>query len=704
LKNLRESSNKDREQASMALEDEKAKCQETLSEAEAKYAKLEGENASLKQQLEEALKKADNSETSNAEIQRLQAQIATSDEDCGKVRAELAELQAKLASLEQEHRTALALKDGEIGTQKSRADALQSELNQRPTKNNINTRNKQITAQQLQIEELTKKIEELEAQQKVKSKDVDKLIAGLLTDLESAEKSSESEKATSTSLQLELTRLRLELEGVKKEKLAAEAEVTRLEGLLQTAESGKDAIQTQLTEALEKVRTLEAKITGLQASITDLEAKLAAAKAATVAIKTESNTKVNRATLNATQKNLATSNAEVERLKARETALLKEIESLKEQLTVSGSEKDALKSSLEAKEAELATIKEQLENALKDVARLTAELANAKKAKSNSNAKNIATSKTVADIQAQLDALRQEKTTNDETHRAELEALRKQLGDAQTTIGEKEEIIKRQLLQIKTLEEKVANMPDTAGIESFKAESKRRLQNLLTMLLVDESVQTEAQEYVFGSGELSEQNIKTITKSISSGTCEYFRYLNDLISIQLEFIRTVSDILEINNKAEIEEDIFASVLPNYEKPNPNELLKEITMLFQQFFLNTELTNLSNGSYSNLISILKSMGDKSFIARLGPVKKQRAIKELQRYSLLSKFKVVLSENSNIQLIQSSIEEDKPGIPLVLLSIKMIQLISKVLHDKQKIVDTCGIHITPISVAQGPKKVK
>ena len=129
------------------------------------------------------------------------------------------------------------------------------------------------------------------------------------------------------------------------------------------------------------------------------------------------------------------------------------------------------------------------------------------------------------------------------------------------------------------------------------------------------------------------------------------------------------------------------------------------MLFQEFFLNTEITNLSNGSYTNLIDILTRMGDTSFVSKLGGVKKQQAIKELQRYSLLSKYKVVLNENSNIQIIKSPIEDEKSGgIPLVILSIKMVQLISQVLHDKRGLFETCGIHITEIAIAQGPKLVK
>ena len=810
LAQLRESSQQDRERAGMALEDEKTKCQEQLAQAEARYAKLEEENNSLKQQLDEALKRGSNSETSKAEIQRLQAQIATSDEDCGKVRVELEELKAKLEKLVEEHKQALAVKDGEIDTERIRANALQSELNGRPTRNNMNAKNRIITNKEKQIEELTEKIQKLEEQQKVKGNDVDKLIANLLADLESAEQSSESEKAVSTGLQLEITKLKVELQDAINKKKDADANVLRLEGLLQREMNGKNAIQTQLTEALEKVRTLEAKITDLEGQIADLKLQLAAAQAATSAVKTESNTKVNRATLNSTQKILNTSNAEVERLKARETALLEEIATLKEQLATSGSEKGLLKSSLEAKETELATTKEQLETALKEVARLTAELANVKskananstaknansskaiaeiqaqltdlggkkslsdaeverlkarelellaeikrlqgelatsktegtekntlkasleakdnelkeireklegalkeverltvelvalktKAKANSNSKNANTSKAVAEIQAQLDALRAEKSTSDEGHTAELEELKKQLASARSTIGEQEELIKKQLLDIQNLNEKLSKMPESSlELESFKTESKKRLQNLLIMLLVDEPVIKEAQEYVFGSGELSEQNIKAIKSSISTNTCEYFRYLNDLLSIQLEFIRSISDIFNSNN-----EDIFATVLPNYENENHNELLKEITMLFQEFFLNTEITNLSKGSYSNLIDLLKSMGDMSFISKLGGVKKQRAIKELQRYSLLSKYKVVLNENSNIQIVKSPIEEEKSGIPLVILSIKMVQLINQVLHDKKGLFETCGIHINEIAIAQGPKLVK
>jgi len=702
LKNLTESSQKERDAATNALEAEKESCKEQLRQAEAKYAELQTINKDLQAQLTAALLKTTESDASKAALESLQAEKAASDQDCGKVRADLAELQGKLTKLEEEHAAALKVKDSEIDTERRRANNLNTELKGRPTRNNMNAKNSIIREKETEIETLTKRITELEEQQKAKEQEHTGIIASLKTELEVAQQSSKNEKASSTTTELELANLRIQLQNAINEKSKAEADVTRLTDLLQTTLNGKNAIQTQLDTANETVRTLEANITSLKTQIKELEEKLAAAKADTLAVQSVSNTKVNRATLNSTKKNLNSKTEEVERLKTREIELLAEIKRLEGELETAGNDKGALKASLEAMKSELATIKEQLKIALENVARLTVELANTKTtAKANSNAKTANSSKAVAEIQAKLDALRAEKTTSDEEHVTELEALKKQLTDANTTIREQAETIKTQLSDIDALTQKLSNMPDSSlELENFKTESKKRLQNLLIMLLVDESVIEEAKEYIFGSGTLSEQNIKTITRSISSGTCEYFRYLNDLLSIQLEFIRSISDIFKSNNQ-----DIFATVIPNYENENHNELLKEITMLFQEFFLNTDITNLSNGSYTNLIDILTRMGDMSFISKLVGVKKQQAIKELQRYSLLSKYKVVLNENSNIQIIKSPIEDEKSGgIPLVILSIKMVQLINEVLHDKRGLFETCGIHITEIAIAQGPKLVK
>jgi hypothetical protein len=180
---------------------------------------------------------------------------------------------------------------------------------------------------------------------------------------------------------------------------------------------------------------------------------------------------------------------------------------------------------------------------------------------------------------------------------------------------------------------------------------------------------------------------------------QYFR------QIQLQYLQKVFTALpkQSPTMGNVRQDILFILLPkDYSSPNFKALLKEITMLLQVVFLNVKEQSFGS-SYPALASILDIMKTKT---EHKPVTKGIYTKELSGYGILSDYMLSLDgDSSSVKLVSQHIanmNDTRSGIPLIVLSIKMIQLINRVLHDKIGLSETCEIEIPELSVGLGATK--
>jgi len=328
---------------------------------------------------------------------------------------------------------------------------------------------------------------------------------------------------------------------------------------------------------------------------------------------------------------------------------------------------------------------------------LTAELENAKAALETAlktaNQKGTANASTIADLQTKLDALQKEKDSNVSNYESELQSLKESLAAANRTIASQQTELTKHLATIEDLKKQLSELDSKhCDLDSTVNRSKQRLQNLLGMLLVDESIKQESEDYVFGSGTLTDEQTKQFAQALSSDTCDYFKYLNDLVSIQMQYLEPLFSRPGIPM---IRSDIFRLLLGNeYVQPNTKSLLKELTVLFQQLFNKLGPQSFPGESYPSLSSVLELLQQSP---SKGQVTKEIYKNQLSNYGFLSSYMVVLGPNGSVDLVKKhikDIEQTNEGFPLVLLSIKMIQLINSILHDKTQLVSTCGIVVADV----------
>lgn len=615
-----------------ALRAEIATLKENLSAAEERAAKASEEAIQVKAELA----------TAKESLEKAKADHARDKEEAETKRAELGvklrELEGRLRATEEAADAA-----GQTGSQQAAALAtLQNE------KENLIAERDALAAKgpeqeaalaaakktfETQIRECEEKLAKLEAEKK--------------KELEAQEARHKEELASRNT---RIASLQTEIDEAQSAVKAAEEKATGNIAAAQLAANAKvSAAEKAAGEKNAKVKSLEESLLAKEKEKNTLVQNIIAAGTPTSTI-TNPTLQPIKARLTALQQRLATETTEKAALegKLQDIAILKE--SLSKKNEIIQTQKEALESWTFVVESQQAQLKEQEET----IQKLTAPV-----------------------DQSEIDRL------------ARAEAARRLGATRNSSITNQINAINS---SITTLQKK---LEQTIAMNSAPSEeTARRLNTLLSVILVDPELQGAAKEY-FTSGneaELSKLSSKQSTSGIlSAELCDFYTYLYGIVSLQYKKL-----------PSRFGDDIFTYFKnpPANDAATTKELLKEIAMLFQAFFIMGETSTIPADLtlsvdvpiLSNFLGGLQAQPLKDEILRNAFAREVSGVGFLGQLALIPKEgtqKVVLTK-IGANFINEFVEENtKHILPMAVLAVKLIQLLHKDLNEKYKDIRVkCG----------------
>ena len=298
--------------------------------------------------------------------------------------------------------------------------------------------------------------------------------------------------------------------------------------------------------------------------------------------------------------------------------------------------------------------REHIERARQTVERLKSELL---KTDGPDSSKTKSLEEEIEKLKATLLKERESKTTvNTEVSHKDLDVLKEQVESLESTIK--------------------------SAIEKNNSDTKERLNTLLGFLVINDDMRVRAMQY-WEAGNDSQRS--EIASELSGEVCEFFKYFSSLINLQVDKLNATS--ISDNVKA----DIFMMFKggPDFE---PTVLRKELSGLFQEIFIHigadTEIREFSlKEPYPELYKILSEFD----ISDGNPLnitveEYDGFIEELGTLGFLKDVGVVPQKNKLITVRKQKEEFEftdnntQHFMPLVVLSIKFIQLLKESLDEK------------------------
>ena len=419
------------------------------------------------------------------------------------------------------------------------------------------------------------------------------------------------------------------------------------EGLV-TAEAEKAALQRDLDELRNRLQTLEGDVGTRQARITTLEAEIADLKRQLQALTTEQQEQRRKC-----EEDLAAKNREITELTESKDTQIADLQRRLAELTEQLATKDA---QLTEKNAQIAADEDE-KTRLRDAA-------------SAAEATGGEAAKQVADLTGENGRLKTELT---------------RLG--------------------KQLEDKIAEL---AALTAKHDDFKRRLENLLNLLLVDPRLREAAQRFMDGEGDADSPPPEL--KAPSAEMCTFFQYLTTVVNLQMR--KLTSSALS----PELKRDILG-IYAERREVNTEELLKELTAFFQEVFTHISQSRsvqsegfTLEGSFPQIATAF-GMPVRADL-RSGLPKSQIFLNDLGSFGFLSKVVVEPTGVSNMRVkkvqgvgIPTEFVGENRAMttPLVILGIKYIQLLAAVLNTKYtEIAQQCGVGSPTIAVESEPEE--
>ncbi len=289
---------------------------------------------------------------------------------------------------------------------------------------------------------------------------------------------------------------------------------------------------------------------------------------------------------------------------------------------------------------------------------------------------------------------------------AAAEATGKEAGEAAATLRIENDTLRRELNRLR--ENLTTESGKLAALTSSNIEFKKRLENLLNLLLVDPRLREMAQRFMDGEGDA--ESPPPELKAPSAEMCTFFQYLTTVVNLQMRKLTTSS------LSPEIKRDILTiyAELPEVDKI---VLLKELTDFFQKVFAHiSQARSIQAEGFAlegGFPQIATAFG-KQVRADLrgGSPKSQIFLNELGSFGFLSRIIVVPTgvSNMSVKKVQGVgiptvfVGENTIGeTPLVVMGIKYIQLLAEVLNTKySEIARQCGLPAgSPIAVESEPE---
>jgi hypothetical protein len=353
-----------------------------------------------------------------------------------------------------------------------------------------------------------------------------------------------------------------------------------------------------------------------------------------------------------------------------------------------------LQATLKAKEVTIQTLRGELageqkgreqnaEDALSRIGELEAELEEERQGREKNAEDSLSK---IGELEAELEEVRQGRETN----------IEEAMGEAIEEIGAKQEEIDALQSKIQELELQALQK---ATPTTSKDDTKKRLENLLGMVLINPELADVAKQYM--AGQISQEDAEKVLKK---DVCNFFRYFADLINLQE--VKLFSTGLPPEAKV----DIFSIYknIPKSREVDSEKLLIDITNLFQELFVNIGKTNSVpkevelKKEYPELSKVLGqgafSIENGSPLKDIDGPKITKLLTELGSFGYLTKVGIepfgegrfkIRKEDASVPLEFASTNK-KYYTPLVVLGIKMIQLLSDLFETKYKsVLERCAI---------------
>jgi hypothetical protein len=545
-----------------------------------------------------------------------------------------------------------------------------------------------VTQQEIldRIGSLISKVQELEASKAnalAISNEVDdsrKRLNALRKLLSKVETNQVTETSSSNNSE-EVKRLKAQLEELTKDKPVIQhnnsEEVKQLKAQLEEL-SREEVIHEEEPFNSEEVKQLKARIQELTEEVATLEAKMAAAIA-----------DVNKRK-NEVQKTLVSE--EETRLKARVTELETNVNTLRTNRNKAIADATKAREALAEMEKELIILREKheaeskentskKERISKELAAARAQLQELEEKISLAKEDDEAHRKIIENARANVERLKAELLKIEGPDNSKTNSLEEQIVKLKEELSKEKELkvtkepAKISNKEIDVLKEQVQGLEDSikSAIEKNNTATKERLNTLLGFLVIHDDMRVRAMQY-WEAGNDSQRS--EIASELSGEVCEFFKYFSNLINLQLEKIKnaSVSD--------EIKEDVF-SIFKSVPAFDRKILRKELGAIFQEIFIHmgntTEIIGFSlKDNYPELYKILNGLGtsgNNPLTITLDEYNK--FVQELGTLGFLAKMYLV-PENNKINVKFSGLEDQ--GMPIVILTIKLIQLLKESLDEK------------------------
>jgi len=511
-----------------------------------------------------------------------------------------------------------------------------------------------------------------------------------------------------------------------------DAEIDKLAGQIDDARGADEAATEAIEDFQRRLRECESEKDGLRARLAAAAAERDAAAAERNAATRERNAATRERNAATRERNAATeraTSAEAERNAAtaaaqtassEKAALQAELEEMRRRLQSLQDDVGTRQSRITTLEAEVAELRGQLETlgtekeeqrrkCEEDIASKNREIAELNRTKDATIAEKGAR---IADLERRLAALEGQITEKDaqlaEKNRQiaadeeEKERLRTVVAAAEATGGEAASAVATLQTENNALKDQLARLREEIAAESGKLAAltakhddfKRRIENLLNLLLIDPRLRETAQRFMDGEGDA--ESPPPELKAPSAEMCTFFQYLTTVVNLQMRKLTSSA----------LSPEIKRDILTMYAEPvavDKDVLLKELTDFFQKVFAHISQARSIQAEGFALEGDFPRMADtfgKPVRAdlRSGSPKSQIFLNDLGSFGFLSKVIVGTTGVSNMSLkkvqgvgIPTGFVGDNTAgeTPLVVMGIKYIQLLAEVLNTKySEIARQCG----------------
>ena len=578
----------------------------------------------------------------SAQTDTTQAALAESKEDFGELESEIESLKRAKATLEQS--LADALRD-EAAAQSTIADL---QADQTRLTSELTAAQTAVTAKQTDLDNVTAQLTDANEQIRTHLARIAELESTVATTRASLEQKEEQLAKCTADREAGEAQHRAAVDELERQRAAAEAARAEIQTRLDTATGEKGQLTSELQSANTRLAALQS----------ELNAKIASGTA-----KDEEHTRA-----------ISTLQADIDRLRGETGTLRGELATEQAGRAQNAATIRGLQSNLGQAQEQIRGLRTSLEGAEATIQQKDASIAALTTAKAETDA---AVAETALALQAAQDATR---AAQDATRAAQADASREK-----TALSTQ---IQQLTQRAERSEQSLATAQQKATTDAQR--TNQRLEKLLGILALDPAMLEQAKEYMTSGN-------PEIEGALQKELCDFFRYFYDMTGIQIRRIHSLK--FAPGNPGldrAIKDDIF-SLFPETPATDSAELLREISLLFQEIFTKGYISGIpaeftAAGSFPAL-----ALAIGNYPASLAPGISAPVLQTIiSGGGLLQSSGIEPIGNSKFKIRNETVPNEFTGAnpkkytPLMILGIKFVQLVYQTLDTKYNDLATrCGV---------------